>query len=72
LDAPVGLDVKLAGLGYFVAKSDRAPTAAQVAVYDDLAARTEVAVVAARGLLAAPLAALDVALLVAGLPALAR
>ncbi len=72
LDSPVGLDVKLAGLGYFVAKSDRAPTAAQVAVYDDLAARTEVAVVAARGLRAAPLAALDVALMAAGLPALAR
>ncbi len=72
LDSPVGLDVKLAGLGYFVAKSDRASTAAQSAVYADLAARAEAAIVAARGLLAAPLAALDAALLAAGLPALAR
>jgi len=72
LDSPIGLDAKLAGLGYYVAKSDRAPTAAQAAVYADLAARTEAAIVAAHGLLHTPLVALDVALAEAGLPALAR
>jgi photosystem II stability/assembly factor-like uncharacterized protein len=71
LNSPVGLDAKLASLGYFVAKSDRTPTAAQEAVYADLATRAEAAITAARALLATPLAALNGALLATGTPPIA-
>ncbi len=66
LNSPSGLDAKLATLGYWVAKSDRAPTRQQEAVFADLAARSAAQREALRALLDLPFASMNVALVAAG------
>jgi photosystem II stability/assembly factor-like uncharacterized protein len=68
LNSPLGLDNKLAGLGYYVAKSDRAPTTQQSAVFADLAARVERELTRFRTLRATGIEEVNAALTVVALP----
>jgi len=70
LNSPVGFDIKLAALGYFVAKSDRAPTSQQHAVFADLSARAERELVSLRALQITRVASVNEALMETGVPRL--
>ncbi len=71
LHSPVGLDAKLAALGYWLAKSDSAPTRQMEAVFADLAARAEGELARLRELDATERPAAERALREAGLPGIA-
>lgn len=68
LHSPVGLDAKLAALGYWLAKSDSAPTRQMEAVFADLAARAGGELARLRELDATERPAAERALREAGLP----